>query len=391
MKKSKLFLSSAIVSAFLGLASPVAAQDVLQVAPIGRVHLDGAVYLPSGKSFNDGMSISEVRAGAIARYQDWLARIEVGYSYGKIGMKDVYMQKNINQSNSMRFGYFIPQFGIRGGGSSSLKPSMIPQVSESFFRTMTRKIGAAYTYNDNDAYVSGSAFVGGRSMTLNSTEQGKVSVGGAVRSVWHPVIENGDVAHLGVTAFYETASHTQAKDESGEEVVSPGFRTYSASFPTNVASVPMLSAPIKDAVGDWKFEGEAVLATGCFALETQGTYMIVPRHSAAAYKAMGGFGSLRVLLVGDDEYSYSKSDASLATPSAGTLELVASADVTDAGTKENAVMNGGLSRDYSLTLNYYINRYMAARLRWSLTDVKESPVAPRDMINIVQARLQFVF
>ena len=44
-----------------------------------------------------------------------MARVEIGYSYGKIGMKDVYIQRGLGDKDYLRLGYFIPQFGIRGG------------------------------------------------------------------------------------------------------------------------------------------------------------------------------------------------------------------------------------------------------------------------------------
>lgn len=92
-------------------------------------------------------------------------------------MKDVYIQRGLGDKDYLRLGYFIPQFGIRGGGSASYKPGMLPQISESFFRTMTRKIGFGYTRYNPSYFLSATAFVGGRSLTLNATEQGKVSVG----------------------------------------------------------------------------------------------------------------------------------------------------------------------------------------------------------------------
>lgn len=71
---------------------------------------------------------------------------------------------------------------------------MTPQISESFFRTMVRKIGVGYARNTADYNISAAAFVGGRSMTITSTEQGKVSVGGAVRGLAPPHSSRGDCA-----------------------------------------------------------------------------------------------------------------------------------------------------------------------------------------------------
>ena len=57
--------------------------------------------------------------GVKATYGKWYAKIDVGYSFGKIGMKDVYMQYSFNQSNLLRLGYFVHQFGLNAATSSS--------------------------------------------------------------------------------------------------------------------------------------------------------------------------------------------------------------------------------------------------------------------------------
>lgn len=390
MKKILLYSAIAVSACFAG-AIPGRAQEKLQVTPIGRLAVDGALYFPHGNGFSDGAALPEIRAGVRATYGKWLGRVEIGYSYGKIGMKDVYIQRGLGESDFLRLGYYIPQFGIRGGASASYKPGMLPQISESFFRTMTRKIGLMYTRHTPSWFLSGSAFVGGRSLTLNATEQGKVSVGGALRGVWHPVARQGAVAQIGLSTSYETASHTRLLDDDGDEEASPGFRVFSANFPTAVSKVKMLEADVSDVKGDWKISPEIVLSKGRFALETQYYYMNVGRRNGqAAYHATGAFGMVRALVFGDREYRYSSSEGALALPGAKTLEIVAGYDYTNADAR-SAGIDGGISNDWNLTVNYYINKYMIARLRYSHTDVRNSAVCEPRGVNIIQARLQFVF
>ncbi len=369
----------------------VLAEDKFSVTPIGRVHVDGALYFPNNNGFADGASLPEIRAGVKAQYAQWMARIEIGYSYGKLGLKDIYMQRWLGKKDFLRIGYFIPQFGIRGGGSASYKPAMLPQISETFFRSMTRKIGVGYVRYDKNYFLGATAFVGGRSLTLTSTEQGEVSVGGTARGVWHPIAKKGAVAQIGISASYETASHNQVINDAEEEVASEGFRTYSASFPTTVSKVPMLEAKVTDAIGDWRLSPELTLAKDRFALESQFFYLNMPRHNdLKAYHAVGAYGMVRCLLFGDKQYGYSEAEGALALPSPKTLELVAGYDYTNADARMTDI-EGGISNDWNLTLNYYINKYMLARLRYSYTDVRNSAVCDRRGVNIIQARLQFVF
>ncbi len=374
----------------------------LSVTPIGRIHVDGAIYIPDKDGFTDGAALSEIRAGVKATYGDWMARIEIGYSYSKIGMKDVYIQKSFKPGNSLRIGYFIPQFGIRGGGSASYKPALIQQIPESFFRTTTRKIGVGFTHTDKHCFLSATAFTGGRSLLFTANQQGKLSVGISERAAWHPEIAPGHILQVGFSSSFETASHTRILGSDGDEVGSEGFRTFSANFPTAVSSVPMLSAEIQDAKADWKISPELILSGGRMALEAQYYHLTATRkQKLPAYHANGAFGMLRFLVLGDNKYTYSESEGALALPSPKTLELVGGYSYTDGnshnrkyeeGSLEDAhSIHGGIASDYSITANYYINKYMIARLRYSYTDVRKSPVAPRGSINAIQARIQFVF
>lgn len=390
MQKNSFARILSLAAISLGCSFPMLAQSQIKTEAIGRLHVDAATYAPLKYGFESGAAVSELRAGAKCTVDDWMARIEIGYNYGKIGLKDVYIQRSLSPNSYFRTGYFIPEFGIRGAGSASYKPAMQPMVSESFFRTMTRKIGVLYDYAFQDGAVSASAFVGGRSMTLNATEQGKVSVGGCVRSVWHPICEDGNLIQLGVSAFYETASHT-ASDGAGGETVSPGFRKYSAKFPTQVSSVPMLEADVKKAKGDYKFSPELILSAGPLAIESQYFFMTVPRTDGfKPYQAEGAFGIVRWLVKGDREYCFNRSASNLKDPKAGSVELVAAFDYTNANLGKSEI-KGGISNELSLCANYYINQCLTARLCYTYATVADSPRPEPSCANILQARLQFVF
>lgn len=381
-------LSIALIPSFPFLAEDSAAPS-LKVEPIGRIHVDGALYLPKNSEFKPGAALPEIRVGARAFYGDWMARIEIGYAYSRLSMKDVYIQRNVGKENFFRLGYFIPQFGIRGGGSASYKPALIQQIPESFFRTTARKIGIDFRHFSSEGFISAAAFVGGRSLTLSPNVQGRASVGGSFRGVWHPNISTGKIFQVGLSTSYETASNNRVL-EGGDETIYE-FRNYSANFPTAVNTVAMMSASVDEAIGDWKISPELVLSKDRFALESQFYYMRVERHNnIPAFNAKGAFAMARFLLAGDSKYAYDTKDGALALPSPKSLELVAGYSFTD-GNDSEADIYGGIANDFNLTLNYYINKYMIARLRYSYTDVRSSEVAPRHNENIIQARLQFVF
>ena len=106
-----------LVIMVLGLmtASAIQAQDApkLEVKPSGRILFDAA-YLSSQNQKDElksGVGVPDVRVGVGFTYGKWKAKIDMGYAYGKVGMKDVWLQYTFDQKNFLRGGYFIHQYG----------------------------------------------------------------------------------------------------------------------------------------------------------------------------------------------------------------------------------------------------------------------------------------
>ncbi len=397
-------MTALLAVALLG-ASSVNAQyeNKIKIQPTGRILLDGAIYLPdgelyqttdadgntiSGPRFDDGAALPDIRMGAKVSYGHWQAKIDVGYGYQKLGFKDVYIQYNIDPSNYLRGGYFVHQFGLNAATSSSMKPAMEAPTTDDFFKATGRNVGVEYVHDKDQFFTGVSAIIDGTSMTKPANEQGKVSVGGITRLVWRPLRQEGLVAQVGTSFWYQSALHTL--EENGEP--SKGFFNYTANFPTRVNKIGMLDAYVSGAKSVFKFSPEVVMAYDRVALEGQYYYMNIARSgNLANYRAQGAYGMLRGLLIGS-AYGYSHGDAGLATPAPKSLEMIVGYNYTDASCSK-AEIYGGRTNDYSVTLNYYINKYMLARLRYSYTDVRNSSKLDyhKCHVNTIQARVQFIF
>ena len=382
----------------MATAVPVCAQDdapKFKIQPTGRVLADGAVFTPKedGK-FADGFNIADVRMGVKAYYGNWMAKIDVGYGFGAISMKDVYIQYKFNDANLLRGGYFVHQFGLQSATSSSMKPTFEAPITDTYMNATGRNLGVMYQYNGNKflANVSG---IAGTQLTTAASAMGRVSVGGITRLLYRPLHQVGAVAQVGMSGWYQTAMH---KREGG--VTGPGYFTYSANYPTRVDKVTLLSTTLNDARGVVKLSPEWLFSVGRFAFEGQYYYMNVNRkHELKSFTSQGVYGEVRALLIGDKKYGYASGDGGLATPSPKTLECVVGYNYTDASDSK-ARIYGGITNDYSVTFNYYINKYMLARLRYSYTDLRKSgsvnelgevTFAPKSHVNIIEARLQFMF
>ncbi|MDE6741555.1 MAG: OprO/OprP family phosphate-selective porin [Muribaculaceae bacterium] len=370
--------------------SIAAPKPKLEFKPTGRVLMDGAFYIGgnhgvaegSDTRFVDGVAIPDVRLGAKFTYGKWKAKIDVGFSYGKVGLKDTYFEYDFNSANLVRVGYFVPQWGLNSETSSSMKQTYEEPTSNEFFNANPRLLALMWVYDAPKFFAGTSAFVEAGAMTQNANVMGRQAWGAQTRLVWRPRHADGDVVQVGASLHY---SKPNADDHTGFN--------YTANFPSRVSKVPLLAANIDHASGTFKLTPEFLLIKNRFALESQYYYMNVARKDGLNnYQAHGVYGILRGLLIGK-HYNYSHADAGVATPTKGSLELALGYNYTDAS-DGHAGIHGGVMHDANCTLNYYINNWMLARLRYSYTTVHDRLVEgmlPSRHVNTIEARLQIIF
>lgn len=356
----------------------------LQFAPTGRVLFDAAMYLPQKDGFANGITLPDIRLGGTARYGQWLATANVGFGYGKLTIMDMYMQYNFKDTkNYLRGGYFIHQFGLSSATSGSFKPAGEAPVPDQLFGTMVWRLGLMYVMDRPQFFMGVSGFTDTGMAGENTATRGYTSAGLMGRFVYRPLASTGSVVQVGISPWLQSAVK---KDVGGKTVSNYDCSVY---FPTRVARVPMMKVDVTDASSVFKISPELLLSKGRFALESQYYWMNVSRHAGLPdYKAQGVYGLFRALIKGDSKYTYSSGTACLELPSPKTLECVLGYGYTDGISGD---ILGGISNDYSVTLNYYINKYMLCRLGYHYTDVRDSSVAGRRHINILQARIQFKF
>ena len=107
------------------------------------------------------------------------------------------------------------------------------------------------------------------------------------------------------------------------------------------------------------------------------------------YSAWGAYSNLRYLIKGQG-YTYTKADAGIATPDPGSMELVAAYNYSTL-TDKDANIYGGKVNDWSLTFNYYINKYMIWRVRGSITRATDNAAFDNNTVSMLETRLQFKF
>lgn len=358
-------------------------QPVLQVRPTGRILMDGGLFHSDNKNFVDGIAIPDVRVGVKATYGKYKAKVDIGYAYGKVSLKDIFVERQFSPHALVRVGNFVHQFGLQSSTSSSMKVTMEePTSNEAFFNC--RLIGAMFVYDKDDFFGTASVHVESEALKKKSNELGKMGNGVMSRLVYRPLHDTGMLFQLGISGAYETPRY------NSDPALNHTSFDLGANFPTRIAKVRAVNALIPDARNLIKFTPEMIAGYGPVALEAQYYYLQVNRKKDFKdYKASGAYGILRGLLIGGN-YKHSHTDCGIATPAPGSLECVIGYNYTDMSDASSNIYGGRL-KDVSFTVNYYINKYMIWRFRYSYTRTTDRLGVENQSLNAFQTRFQVIF
>lgn len=374
-------MAAALVMGFAAAAN--AQENKLVVKPSGRILMDAAFLNSSNKAVDeqcvDGVNVPDIRIGMKVSYGKWEGKADIGYARGSVSPKDIFIQYNFNKQNFLRGGYFVHQFGYQSATSSSFKVSMEEPETHSAFGVGGRLVGLMYEHSDDKFMGTGSIYTDAQSFKKQTNHTGYQGSGFLTRLVYHPLIEKGNLFHVGIGLNYELAAENRSNME------------FKAPYPVRVAGINAIGVKITDAKNDFKFSGELMAAKGHVGIEGQYIFMNVDRKGdAKSYNAWGAYGNLRFLL--NNEYEYVKNDAGIATPAPKSWELVAAYNYTDMNDAK-AGFHGGKLSDWALTMNYYINKYMIWRVSGHIVRAGESDYSGfnKNTFRVIETRLQFKF
>ena len=100
-------------------------QSVLQIRPTGRILMDGGLFHSDNKNFVDGVAIPDARIGVKATYGKYKAKVDIGYAYGKVSLKDIFVERQFSSHALLRVGNFVHQFGLQSSTTWSIVLYMI--------------------------------------------------------------------------------------------------------------------------------------------------------------------------------------------------------------------------------------------------------------------------
>ena len=368
------------------LAVAVCAQEEpkLMVKPSGRILFDAAYVNPQHQEddLKSGVGIPDFRVGVGFSYGQWKGKVDMGYAYGKVNMKDVWLQYDFDKLNFIRGGYFIHQYGFQSSTSSSFKETMEEPQSNAVFNN-DRLIGIMYEHSAEKFLATASVVVESDAMKATTDQTGDQAIGAMTRLLYRPYAQRGKMLQVGISGGIEdigyakgALDHTQLK--------------LSTRWPTRVAKVNAQEALITDAKTIYKFSPEAMYSQGRFAVVGQYFWNQITRDNHFdSFTGSGAYVTLRALVKGRN-YAPNMGDGGIATPDPGNMEICLQYNYTSLCDVTAGIYGGYLS-DWALCYNFYPNKYMIWRVRASYTKVTNRFGVADNECSILETRLQVKF
>lgn len=388
----KLSLKLKFIISLLLLSPTVMADDApkLQLNPSGRILIDGALFAsPQKELFRDGMAIPEARLGVKMAYGNWSSWIDVGFAYGKIGLRNMWIQYQFDKNNIVRAGSFLQPFGLQGVRTFTNKSTFEQPLASAIF-TPGIQLGAMYIRNTKSFYGAASFHVESAALNniMNYPQFNQQGYSIVTRLVWRQkdsTVEGNPIYQVGISGCFSTPQRNIVDNED----IHDGF-SMSANFPTRVTNITAIGVTVGNAMNLFKFTPELLLAYKKVALQSQYFFQrINRRQNMTGFNSQSGYITLRGILKGGD-YKYEPVHAELLHPTDKSLELALDynyATLSDS----HAGIYGGRANSFNATLNYYFNPYFTARLNYTYTHTWGRKGYDPTTLNGFQMRLMVLF
>ena len=252
------------------------------------------------------------------------------------------------------------------------------------------QLGAMYTHTDplflsaTSFHVESSALTNIMNYPLFS-QQGYTILSRFVVRKPDSGINGNPILQAGISGGFSTP---QRKLE-GDVDIHDGF-SLSANYPTKVTTLEAVGTTVSNAMNLFKFTPELLLAYKRFALESQYFFQqINRRYNLHHYTSHGAYVTLRGMLT-KGNYTYNSATGDVYHPNKHALECVVDYNYITLSDAKAGIF-GGRANSFNVTLNYYFNKYITARLNYNYTHTWEREGHAPTTLNGFQARLMVLF
>lgn len=354
------------------------AKDNFKWRLIGRAMFDAGVFYSDSTKLGNGVAISDLRIGAQMFFlENWEGRVEIGYSESKVSLKDIYIAYNTG-AHTVKVGHYFEPFGVENRvGTTDYRFMTMSETDKAFGDR--RKLGISYIYDKKYFTTSAGLFSDSDVDNTKNLNEGYALAG---KFAGRPVYDDEKVIHLGISARF--SNHD--KDENKSTV-------YKAGASTNVLSKDagqFIRAEVTDMINQWRWGGDVIMYYKGWYLQSECLALRVNRFGAPNYTGKGAYVQLGCLLWGNKQYKYNRQQGWVDNPDPKNLELLVRYNVTDMNDRDADIM-GGKVQDVSLGVNYFFNKFIAARLNYTHAMTDRYAINGKESIDYIQARIQLKF
>ena len=345
--------------------------DNLSLTPMGRVLMDAGKYVNGLDTLQCGIHFSDVRIGFKGRYNNYYYfKVDIGFSNNKILAKDIFVGYR-NKEHTFQLGQFYEPFSMDMLGSTS--DMRFPQVASSTYAFgISRKIGILYNYDDKKYSISLALF-SDASFAKVQRDFNAYSLAG--RFIYR-------FLYTSETVFSLSASPSWSKTGNEVNISSVGISSWE--------DVAISKVNLSDARSRFKIGGELLYLNSKISFQSEIMYANIKRLASNSYQAMGYYSQFSWILSGA-QYVYDRASSCLERPQPRSLEIAIRYSYLDQNDNHSQI-NGGCFQDFSIGLNYYFNKYIAAKLSYSLLKpIKDIQIGNKSAFSMLQLRTQFVF
>ena len=345
---------------------------------IGRVLMDAGFFRGDSTKLGNGVVLGDVRGGTTVRFlQHWSGKIEAGYAYNKLALKDTYIAYK-KGDNVWTAGYYLETFG------TELRVSTVAYRFMTMATTSTvlgdgRKLGVSYEYNRKFFTVVGGIF---GNTSLENSKEGDAGYTLAAQVIGRPVYEEEKVIHIGLSAHFSDPD----KETKDKMVYKGGAPSYVFNKEKNV----LLRAEVNQAINEWKTGADIIVLYKRFYFQSECLVNHVNRYGGRNYTGKGVYSQIGCLLGGDKQYRYDRVNGWVANPNPKNIEIVFRYNYTDLDDGKAGIY-GGRAQDITFGANYFFNDYVTAKLNYTSIFTNKRAVHGKENVNFLQARLQLRF
>lgn len=323
--------------------------------------------------------LEDFRTGFKIAYNDFDIKTDIGIGGSGVAIKDLLLTY-YKDKNTITFGNGYDPFSMEMLTSSvSLRFHQSATSALAFINN--RKLGITYHLNESHLYFGTGLYTNN---DINEVIENQLSSLVTTSRLIFRTDEQSDITlHFG--AAYSYRSKPKMNDDINQSIKSPGI--------TSLFGEPLLKAEWSNWSEEQKGVIEALAIWSRFMV--QGEYYmnryshVGPNNSS--YKPYGGYIQGGFLIIGRG-FDYDRIYAIPGRPTSNrALELTARANYTNLNSTSSGIY-GGKEYDFSLGLNFYLNKNIGIKLNGSYVSVIDSPNSfYSNNLCMGQLRIQYIF